>query len=121
MGGVRSKQCTVDKYEKAFEDTADKLSQYYRPAGLRRFSQPGLDFLKAVRVFDFKQVSLLSCDELIKKIPGADNRHVLAECTAYKAMTGDVPSETADHSGLRAQVSVAKPPGATVGLLVCPY
>ena len=109
---------TVDKYEKAFEDTADK-SQYYRPAGLRRFSQPGLDFLKAVRVFDFKQVSLLPCDELIKKIPGADNRHVLAECTAYKAMAGDVPSETADHSDLRAQVSVAKPPGATV--LVCPY
>jgi len=52
---------TVDKYKKAFEDTADKLSQYYRPAGRRRFSQPGLDFLKAVRVFDFKQVSLLPC------------------------------------------------------------
>ena len=86
---------TVDKYKKAFDDTADKLSQYYRPAGQRRFSQPGLDFLKAVRVFDFKQVSLLLCDELIKKIPGADNRHVLAEFTAYKAMAGDVPSETA--------------------------
>jgi len=40
-------------------------------------------------------VSLLPCDELIKKIPGADNRHVLAEFTAYKAMAGDVPSETA--------------------------
>ena len=91
----KANSATVDKYKKAFEDTVDKLSQYYRPAGRRRFSQHGLDFLKAVRVFDFKQVSLLPCDELIKKIPGADNRNVLAEFTAYKAMAGDVSSETA--------------------------
>jgi len=32
---------------------------------------------------------------LIKKIPGADNCHVLVEFTAYKVMAGDVPSETA--------------------------
>jgi len=85
---------TIDKYKKAFKDTADKLSQYYRPTSRSRFTQPGLDFLKAVRVFDFKQVSLLPCDELIKKIPGADSRHVLAEFAAYKAMAGDIPSET---------------------------
>jgi len=78
--------------------TADKLSQYYRPTSRSRFTQPGLDFLKAVRVFDFKQVSLLPCDELIKKIPGADSRHVLAEFAAYKAMAGDVPSETTVES-----------------------
>ena len=85
---------TIDKYKKAFKDTADKLSQYYRPTSRSQFTQPGMDFLKAVRVFDFKQVSLLPCDELIKKIPGADSHHVLAEFAAYKAMAGDVPSET---------------------------
>jgi len=63
--------------------------------GRSRFLQLGLEFLKAVRVFDFKQVSLLPCDELTKKIPGADNRHVLAEFAAYKAIAGDILSETA--------------------------
>jgi len=85
---------TVDKYKKAFKDTADKLRQYYRPTSPSRFTQPGLDFLKAVRVFDFKQVLILPCNELITKIPGADSCHVLAEFAAYKAMAGDVPSET---------------------------
>jgi len=85
---------TVDKYKKAFKDTADKLSQYYRPTSRSRFTQPGLDFLKAVTVFNFKQMSLLPCDELIKKIPGADSHHVLAEFAAYKAIAGDVQSET---------------------------
>ena len=42
---------TADKYKKAFEDNTDKLSQHYRPAGRRRFSQPGLDFMKAVKEF----------------------------------------------------------------------
>jgi len=55
-----------------------------------------LSFMKLSRVFDFKQVSLLLCDVLMK-IPGVDNHHVLAEFTAYKAMAGDFPSETA-HS-----------------------
>jgi len=49
---------------------------------------------EAVRVFDFKQVSLLPCDVLIKKIPGADSRHVLAEFTAYKAIAGGIALET---------------------------
>jgi len=38
---------------------------------------------------------LSTADKLIKKIPGADNRHVLAEFTAYKATAGDVPLEAA--------------------------
>lgn len=84
----------MPQFKKAFDDMAEKLSQYYRSAGRRRFSQPGLDFMKAVSVFDFRQVSLLPSKELIKKIPGADKRHVLAEFTAYIAMTGDAPSET---------------------------
>jgi len=61
-------------------------------------------------------VSLLPCDELTNKIPGADNRHVLAEFAAYKAIAGDCCIILACE--LR-QVSVAEPLGATV--LVCPY
>ena len=85
---------TVPIYKKAFQDTADKLSQYYRPSGSQRFSQPGLAFMKSVRVFDFTQVSTLPCEELIKSIRGADDRSVLAEFAAYKTAAKEVPPDT---------------------------
>lgn len=83
----------TEKYKKVYKDTVCKLSQYYRCEG-RRFSQPGLKFMKSVRVFDFKQVSLLPCDELVQIIPGMDDHRVMAEFAAYKEMAVSTPADT---------------------------
>ena len=52
--------------------------------------------MKAVRVFDFKQIQLLTCDDsTLKVIPGLnDDINVKSQFAGYKAAAINVPAET---------------------------
>ena len=81
---------------KVFDDMASKLCQYYKPSGHERLSQPALSFMKAVRVFDFKQIQLLTYDDsTLNVIPGLnDDINVKSQFAGYKAAAIIVPAET---------------------------
>jgi len=84
------------EYKKVFDDMASKLCQYYKPSGRERFSQPALSFMKAIRVFDFKQIQLLTCDDsTLNVIHGLnDDINVKSQFAGYKAAAINVPAET---------------------------
>ncbi len=52
--------------------------------------------MKAVRVFDFKQIPLLTCGDgiILDVIPGFDDINVKAQFAGYKAGAVEVQSET---------------------------
>lgn len=97
----KSNDATISpKHAKVFEDTANRLNQYYTPApiGMRggtTFCQQGLGFLKAVRIFDPQQAKVLSYDGFAEAIPSLmDNHFALSELAAYKAAVHEVDANT---------------------------
>uniref|UniRef100_H3ABP4 HAT C-terminal dimerisation domain-containing protein n=1 Tax=Latimeria chalumnae TaxID=7897 RepID=H3ABP4_LATCH len=76
-----------NKCIKTFTEVVDKLTSYYDPDSRERtsrFTQPAHRFLKAVRVFDPKQVCTLNLDTLLlDSIPGF-NRSYKTELECYR-------------------------------------
>lgn len=70
-----------------------KLRQYFTE-NTSRFTQPGLKFLKAVRVFDPMQAKILAIDSVYEGIPECASRkaEIEGELAAYK----EAVLETAD-------------------------
>ena len=58
-----------------------------------RFTQPGLAFLQAVRLFDPQQAKLLTFNGFGESIPGADSRVVRDEIAAYKQALTEVQQD----------------------------
>lgn len=83
-------QALPTKHRKAFDDTAGKLKQYYSTeegttTGRQAFRQQGLDFLKAVRLYDSQQAKILSFEGFVEAIPGLlNNSKAQTELQAYK-------------------------------------
>jgi hypothetical protein len=92
------------EHAKAFEDTASRLKQYYSlaPIGVRggpTFRQQGLEFLKAVRLFDPQQAKVLSFDGFVEAIPSLqDNFIALSELPAYKAAVHELATDVSPFS-----------------------
>ena len=58
------------------------------------FTHPALSFLKAMRIFDIRQVLLVVSDDLVIHIIGLDDHKVLTELAAYMAVANEVPAKT---------------------------
>ena len=98
LSGFSEKSESVDLPEwqrAAYNNAAVKLTQYYCPATAPRFTQPGLGFLQAVRLFDPQQAKTLTFNAFFDGIPGyADKRHVLTtEIAAYREAVKEVDDD----------------------------
>lgn len=96
--GFSEKSDSVDLPEwqrAAYNDATVKLTQYYCPATAPRFTQPGLGFLQAVRLFDPQQAKILTFNAFFDGIPGYDDkRHLLtSEIAAYKQAVREVDDD----------------------------
>jgi len=100
LTGFSEKSESVDlpEWQRAtYTDATVKLTQYYCPATATapRFTQPGLRFLQAVRLFDPQQAKTLTFNAFFDGIPGyADKRHLLtSEIAAYKQAVGELDDD----------------------------
>lgn len=70
----------------AFADASAKMKQYYSTPPTTRFCQPGLKFLRSVRLLDPQQAKVLSIDDLFDGIPECAEKksELQEELSAYK-------------------------------------
>jgi hypothetical protein len=90
----KSEAMNIPEWQRvAYRDAASKLMQYYCPAAATRFTQPGLAFMQAVRLFDPQQARTLTFNGFVEGIPGTSDRYLDDEMAAYKLAVKEIDAD----------------------------